>query len=68
MTVGELDYAVRQAQNNFDRWNDATGAISKGTSWYYECLSCIEDAVKIGAKIACQGINADLSDIIGSDE
>jgi len=30
MTVGELDYAVRQAQNNFDRWNDATGAISKG--------------------------------------
>jgi len=68
MTAGELAYAIRQALNVFDNWNDTTGAIPKGTSWYYECQSCIEDAVKIGAKIACQGINTDLSDIVGSDE
>lgn len=63
MTQGELDYAIRQALNNFDKWNDCTGAIPKGTSWYYEAQTCIEDAVKIGAKIACEGTEADLSDI-----
>jgi hypothetical protein len=64
MTKGELEYAIRQALNNFDKWIECTGALSKGTSWYYEAQGCIEDAVKIGAKIACEGIDADLSDII----
>ena len=68
MTIGDLEYAIRQAQNNFDKWNDVTGAIPKGSSWYLECQSCIEDAVKIGSKIACQGIDADLNDIIGGDD
>jgi hypothetical protein len=38
--------------------------LGKGTSYYYEAQGCIEDAVKIGAKIACEGIETDLSDII----
>ncbi|WHH58462.1 hypothetical protein [Petroclostridium sp. X23] len=67
MTKGEVDYAIRQALNNFDKWNDCTGAITKGTCWYYEAQACIEDAVRIGAKIACEGIKANLSDIIESD-
>jgi hypothetical protein len=66
MTKGDLDYAVRQAQNNFDKWNDVAGAITKGCSWYWEAQACIEDAVKIGAKIANLGIDADLTDIIGA--
>lgn len=61
MTKGELEFAIRQALNNFDKWNEVTGVMPKGTTYYYECQSCIEDAVRIGAKIACEGINADLS-------
>jgi hypothetical protein len=64
MTQGELEYAIRKAQNHFDEWNDVTGVPAKSCSWYYEILSLIEDAVKIGAKVACEGINADLSDIL----
>jgi len=64
MTKGELNYAIRQALNVFDEWNDVTGAIPKGISWYYEAQACIEDAVRIGAKIAIQGMDADLSEIL----
>ena len=67
MTIGELDYAIRKAQNNFDKWNDATGVPSKGCSWYYEILSLIEDAVEIGARVACEGYDADLSDILDEE-
>ena len=52
MTKGKLDYALRQAFNNFDRWNDATGVFEKHTTYYYECQACIEDAVKIGIMTA----------------
>lgn len=68
MTRGELEYAVRQALNNLDKWNDITGYLQKGTSYYYEIQGVIEDAVKIGSKIAIEGINADLSDIFEPDE
>ncbi|HEY5588253.1 MAG TPA: hypothetical protein VIK86_04765 [Candidatus Paceibacterota bacterium] len=67
MKQGDLDYAIRQAQNNFDKWNDVTGCFTKGCGYYWEAQSCIEDAVKIGAKIACEGINANLSEIIEED-
>lgn len=30
----------------FDNWNNTTGAIPNGTSWYYEALGAIEDIVK----------------------
>lgn len=30
----------------FDSWNNTTGAIPSGTSWYYEALGAIEDIVK----------------------
>jgi hypothetical protein len=64
MTKGELDYATRQALNNFDSWNDVTGCFFRGSSYYYEIQAVIEDAVRIGAKIACEGIETDLSDIL----
>ena len=35
------------AETIFDAWNDITGAVCKGTSWYYELKSVIEDIVKL---------------------
>lgn len=64
MTKGEVEYAIRQALNNLDKWNDVAGCFPRGTGYYYEMQAIVEDAVKIGAKIACEGINADLSEII----
>jgi hypothetical protein len=52
MTKGKVDYALRQALNHFDRWIDATGALEKFTTYYYECQACIEDAVRIGIMVA----------------
>jgi hypothetical protein len=53
MKVGELNDAVRRALNLFDAWNDSTGVVTKGTSYYYELQGVIEDAVKCGAQAAC---------------
>jgi len=64
MNKGELEYATRIALNNFDKWNDCTGVLNKGESYYYEIQGVIQEAVKIGSKIACEGINADLTKII----
>lgn len=64
MKKGELEYAIRMALNNFDNWNDSTGYFPKASSYYYEIQSVIEDAVKIGSKIACEGIDTDISDIL----
>lgn len=55
MTVGQIRDAERKALNELDKWNDVTGAISKGSSWYYELQSVIEDAVHIGAQMALYG-------------
>jgi len=68
MKRGEMEYAKRMALNSFDEWNDCTGFFDKGTSYYYEVQSVIEDAVKIGIKVALYGINADLDDLDKSDE
>jgi hypothetical protein len=68
MNKGELTYAIRMAQNNFDEWNDATECFSKDSSYYYEALATIEDAVKIGAKVATYGMEADLENLDKSDE
>lgn len=68
MTKGEVEYAIRKALNNFDAWNDSTGALSKGSGWYSEAQGCIEDAVRIGAKIACYGIGADLREFEMEEE
>jgi len=45
---GEVDYAVRLALNNFDKWNDVTGVFVKFSGYYYEIQSVIEDAVHCG--------------------
>jgi hypothetical protein len=67
MTKGELEYAIRQALNVYNKWIDTTGALCKGTSYYYEAQGCIEDAVKIGAKVAVYGVDTDLSDIVENE-
>lgn len=70
MTNGELDYAIRQALNNLDRWNNCTGVVKKGSGYYYELQSVVEDAVKIGSRIAIMGIEVGLSldDILNDEE
>lgn len=50
MTKGELELAIRRALNLFDNWNDITGCVPRGTSYYYEIQGCIEDAVHCGAQ------------------
>jgi hypothetical protein len=60
MNAGELKDAERRALNLFDAWNDATGFVQRGSSYYYEMQGVIEDAVKCGAQAAC-GVREPLS-------
>lgn len=55
MTKGHLDYAVREALNHFDKWNETAGAVAKFSSVYYEIQGVVEDAVHIGAQMALLG-------------
>lgn len=52
MNQGELESAVRRALNLFDQWNQVTGFVKPGTSYYAEIQGCIEDAVHCGAQAA----------------
>jgi hypothetical protein len=52
MEKGKVDYAIRQALNNFDNWIDATGVLPKFCGYYYEAQACIRDSVKIGIMAA----------------
>ena len=57
------EYIKREtALELFEEWIEATGALPKGTSYYYECRGCIEDApaeevyklpCKIGDEVFC---------------
>lgn len=40
-------YVMDTAKTIFNAWNDVTGAVVEGTSWYYELESVIEDIVKL---------------------
>ena len=64
MTKGEMYYAIRIALNNLDKWNDITRYFSKNSMYYYEIQGIIEDAVRIGSKVACEGMDADLIGMI----
>lgn len=46
-------FVKSDAVNTFDKWNDTTGAIPKGISWYYEAEAVIEEiaAMAFGAGI-----------------
>jgi len=55
MTQGQVDDAERKALNELDRWNDVTGFLEPGTSYYYEIQAVIEDAVHIGIQMALHG-------------
>lgn len=52
MKTGELKDAERRALNLLDQWNNVTGVVQRGTSYYYELQGVIEDAVKCGAQAA----------------
>ena len=49
------------ALSTFDKWNDVTGAIPKGTSWYYEAQALIEEiaAMAFGAGIFYESEHSD---------
>jgi hypothetical protein len=68
MKQGELDFAIRKALSKFDEWNKITGCFQECSSDYSEIQLVIEDAVKIGIKVALYGISADLSNLDKSDE
>ena len=46
-------FVKMDAVNTFDKWNDTTGAIPNGTSWYYEAEAVVEEiaAMAFGAGI-----------------
>jgi hypothetical protein len=52
MTKGQIEHAVFRARRLFEDWNDVTGCFTKHTSYYYEILAVIEDAVHCGAQEA----------------
>ena len=53
MNVGQMQRAKRWALANLDRWIAITGAIDEHSSYHSELESVIEDAVEIGAGVAC---------------
>lgn len=52
VTIGQAKQAERRAFNIFDEWNDSVGLVNKKTSYYYEILSVIRDAVHCGLQEA----------------
>ena len=58
MKRGELKNAQRRALNILDAWLNATGAISRESSWYYELQGIVEDAVECGAQAATRDFHA----------
>lgn len=46
-------FVKSDAVDIFDQWHDVTGALGKGTSWYYEAQSVVEEvaAMAFGAGI-----------------
>lgn len=60
ITQGMVDYAVRKAMDEFDKWNDVTGTFQVNTGSYGEIAAVIEDSVHIGIQMAMFGkINRD---------
>jgi len=59
MTIGQIKSAERRALNILDKWLECTGVIQKDTSYYYELVGVVEDAVKCGAQSAL-GVNEEL--------
>lgn len=55
MKKQQVDYAVRKALENFDRWNDVSGVVEVNSGYYSEISGVIEDAVHIGIQMALKG-------------
>ena len=47
-TIGREEQAVRWAVNRFEEWHNITNVPPLHTGYYYEVLSLIEDAARIG--------------------
>lgn len=53
MNEGQMDRAKRWALANLDQWMQITGALDWHSGYHSELESIIEDAVEIGAGVAC---------------
>ena len=51
MQKGQIEYAIRKAHEDFDRWNDCTGLIPKFCGYYYEALGEIEAGEEIARAV-----------------
>ena len=55
MTAGQVERAVREAYNQFDTWNDATGCFEPHKGYYCEMQGLLEEAVHVGIQMALEG-------------
>lgn len=53
MTKGQLEYAQGKARELFNKWLETTGLVQEHSAYYYELIACIDDAVDVGARVAC---------------
>lgn len=53
MNEGQMQRAKRWALANLDRWISVTGVITENGGYHSELEAIIEDAVEIGAGVAC---------------
>jgi len=47
VSVGEVEYAKREACHRFDKLVDVTGFVGRHTGYYYEMLGCIEEPLPV---------------------
>lgn len=52
MTTGQLNNAIRRAHNLFDQWNSEHDGVKPHTSYYYELMGLVSDAVHCVAQAA----------------
>jgi len=52
MKKESVDYAVRKAKENFDKWNEVSGVFEPCSGSYSEVMGIIEDSVHIGIQMA----------------
>jgi hypothetical protein len=51
----EYDYAVKKAQENFDKWNSSSELVNKRSIACTKVKELIAEAVEIGARISQHG-------------
>lgn len=65
MKEGRMGLAKRRALKRFDDWCEMTGFFDGTRGYIYEMQSIIEDAVEIGAGMACGASYKEIKKRIG---